>query len=263
MTVMNNKLYTINRKQWESDFFGIEIFELSLENFNIKDHKNDILAYIKNYPNKVDIIEVNLPIQNFNSVSALEEIGFRMMDSKIQFLTKIDRSDSIFTKETKSDVIIRNAEHKDLDQISNLVKKYLTDNSEFISRYKNLDFFPENSANKYYNQWVNFCFENKNTYITVCENKKGEIVAFFIFLKESSGDEVIYKGVLTVIEKEFRGLNLHLVMQSFLYNQFNEDTFLINNTTQLSNFPVIANHIKSSRKLNLITLNMMLRISVN
>jgi hypothetical protein len=63
----------------------------------------------------------------------------------------------------------------------------------------------------------------------------------------------IYKGILTAIDSDVRGKNTHLVLQSFIFKQIKEEQIYIENATQVSNIPIIRNHIRSHRMLDSVT----------
>ena len=68
-------------------------------------------------------------------------------------------------------------------------------------------------------------------------------------------------GVLTAVEPAYRGEKAHLSMQSFLYQHIPENRFYLDNTTQLTNFAIIKNHITSQKKLNRMDLFFYLSIN--
>ena len=60
----------------------------------------------------------------------------------------------------------------------------------------------------------------------------------------------VYKGILSVIEPKHRGRNLHVHLQQFLFEEMatRHEQVTLDNTTQVSNYPVIRNHAKSGRR---------------
>lgn len=86
------------------------------------------------------------------------------------------------------------------------------------------------------------------------------IASFFIIERVKDYENLPrFKGILTAVKKEHRGQKLHLAMQSHLYKHLGIEKFYLDNTTQLSNMPVIKNHIKSNRRLHQMSLTMMLK----
>lgn len=64
----------------------------------------------------------------------------------------------------------------------------------------------------------------------------------------------LYKAILAAVNPDYRANSYHLHMQAYLYKQFPEKQFYLDNTTQLTNIATIKNHIKSQKKLNRIVL---------
>ena len=240
----------ISKNDWESKFFKKEIFKLEFDG-KIDELKTDLRN------NNWDLVECNVNLTNFKDILMLQNLGFKIVDSRIRFLTNIEfnQQDYLFYNE---DYTIRNYLEKDLDFILNLTQEFLTNNKNFISRFKNESYFNVDDGEKYFTKWINFSLANPNSKTAVVE-KDNKQVGFFIMEEKGVHKEIpLLKGILTAVDKNNRGNKLHLVLQTFLFENFGYKSFYLDNTTQLSNIAVIKNHIKSSRKLDSMHITMYL-----
>ena len=256
---MKLKSFGFSKKKWESDFFGINYYEIDfLENTDESVFKIELKRFLQEVD--FNIIEINFDIRYINFAKILENNGFQLIDSRISFVTLITAEDKTFNYPNKySDYQIRNAVPEDKESIIRMTHKYLTNNSDFVSRYKNQDLFEDDDAERYFETWIKYSLglENGRTCVATF---KDEVVGFFIFEEKGQHKETtLYKGILCAVETAHQGKKLHLSMQSFLFKQFEQKAFYLDNTTQLSNFPVIKNHIRSNRRLSKISLTFLLK----
>ncbi len=244
----------INRKDWESTFFKKNFYDLQInKNINFEEIKSIINSL------DFDLIETRVSTKLFKNIEILEDLGFRTVDSRITFLTKIDINDSKFSFETNNQYQIRKYKSSDLPIIKLLAHQNLTNNPQFISRYKNLNYFNKQDAQQYYDQWIEFSVKDHNSSIVVSTHKD-QVVGFFII--QVQGNHLNYplvKGILTAVEKDHQNKKLHLAMQTELFKEIESSTFFLDNTTQISNIATIKNHVTSNRKLHDIYLTMLLK----
>ncbi|MEE9438879.1 MAG: hypothetical protein V3V14_07765 [Saprospiraceae bacterium] len=251
---MEEASWKIVRKDWESDFFKKEIFNLNCKpsDFTDAELKNEI----KSIP--FDILEYNLETSKIDYSSILGQMGFLLVDSRISFITQIKQSDKgLYNK--PDDVIIRLFNSKDKESILKLTNEFLENSKTFKSRYTNRYFFEKAVAQKYFLKWIFNSIGDKNSIIAVAEHNQN-VIGYFIY--QHRGQHLglsLYKGILCSITKNFQGKKLHLILQNFLFQNFKEDTFYIDNTTQLSNIPILKNHIRSKRNLHSSFLTFMLK----
>lgn len=244
-------------KNWESNFFKKKIFQLNINKALYDKALKDVLEDLLQ-KQKFDLIEINLDVKYIKAAEILEEIGFKLIDSRITFLTKIDSKEPKYDFPLmKSNHILRFYEKNDLPFLLELTHKYLTNNDDFVSRYKNLNYFNSSDGYEYFSKWISFSVNNPKSHTAIVEDK-GKVVGFFIFQrKENYNDIPLYKGILVAVDEAYRGYKLHLSLQSFLFKNLESQHFYIDNTTQISNYPVIKNHIRSNRKLDRMELTFM------
>mgnify|MGYP001323555063 CR=1 FL=1 len=234
----------LERKEWDSEFFGREIYYLDVS--NISDW-NSISESITSLDRKmVWGIEAHVPIQKFSEISILEDLGFRLVDSRAEFRTPMKSSD--FPSEIKGEGTVRSYSEADLSDILEITKECFVENIHFKSRYNNRNLFSKKESEKYYHAWITNSIRSPDTYCAVWEYQ-GKTQGFFLYKHKVEDGEDVLKGILTGVREDFRGHSAHLRMQSFLYSKFGLEEFTLDNSTQITNVPVIQNHIRSRKRL--------------
>lgn len=250
--------FLLEEKAWESKFFDKRFGSLRFLNKSIpvdnsiqvlKAELTDILLYAnENY----DLIDFHIPSSLFSLIAICEDFNFRLIDSQIVFKTLLEEATILYQEFNLSfdELNLRMFEEKDFTQIISLTKKNLIENPVFVSRFKNLDYFKEGDALKYFEQYITNMVTNQDSFCNVLVDANNKIEGYFIYERKGILNNLtIYKGILTLLTEKYRGKGTHLAMQYHLLKQFKEQRFYIENATQLSNFPVIKNHLKSKRTL--------------
>ena len=253
-----NPIFTLLIKEWETEFlkrkFGfLDICHAdcaSFENMLIHDILDELLAFADE--NAFSITETHCDSSAITLIPILEEKGFRMVDTRISFVTLIEKPLPRRYSAEIGDISF--AEMKDLEAILDLTHKSFTDNRAFFSRYKNRDYFTRNETKKYYAMWIENYIADKNTLFAITKYKEQLAGYSFFYSSGSIGDIKLYKAILTAVDPDFQGHKTHLSMQTFLIDQIPEDTFYLDNTTQLTNFPAIKNSIISRKSLDSISM---------
>lgn len=247
----------IIRKSWESEFFNKEIYRLECDpkHLNTKELRELIAR------SDFDILEYNLDITFIDLSYHLELMGFLLVDSRMIFITRINRNEYRINIPVPNEVNIRLYRDEDIKYLHQLTDEFLKWSNSFKSRYKNLYFFEKGDAERYFTTWISNSIIDPDSIISVAEYE-GRVVGYFIYkLSGNYQDLPIYKGILCSITREFQGLKLHLLLQDYIFKSIPYDSFFVDNTTQLSNIPIIKNHIKSRRNLKKAYLTFMLKKS--
>jgi hypothetical protein len=257
--------FELKPKDWETNFFGFSYGLLSLtSNQSFDSLKDDMYAaveelhaLIQQESPKYAYIEMNLDSRFFFFIPKLEDLGFRLLDTKATYLTEFSQEDLQKQNFELSDenLVIRNKRESDYETILTMSVDVMVQDKVFVSKYKNSDFFSEDIPKKYYTEWIKNTFFAASSYFAVLTNKEDHIKGFFIYDKrvDAKSGWPIYKGILTVVDKDVRGKNIHLALQSFIFKQIKDEKLIIENATQVSNIPVIRNHIRSHRMLDSVT----------
>ena len=260
-SVAHNKLILkLEEKEWETKFFGRKfgVFTInhnSMETLNKEIINDAINALLKKADEQqYHILELQLDILGLNIVSTLEDKGFRLVDTKISFLTLMNKINIEPLSSKYFKVVLATID--DAKAILDLTSQSFPANKQFFSRFKNREYFSEDESRRYYVAWVMNFLNDKDTLFAVLKTILGKkVVGFFIYKKAGCFDgKPIYKGILTAVVPNYRGQQFHLLMQSFLYGLFPEEQFFIDNTTQLTNFATVKNHMRSQKRLKRIEL---------
>lgn len=253
----SNQIAEVCLKNWE-----LEKFNMRVGSFNIQKEFYDTFTYEHTYRaleelvllsrQEFELIELHLVINHYNVISAFEQLGFRLVDSRIDFITLMKKNEIEFVSDPEREVMA--ASEDDLQQIIDLTTVSFTNNPDYYSRFKNRNYFTEAQSNTYFSAWITNNFQHPDSYSAVIkENKK--TIGYFIYRKDGTHNDIpLYKGIMTAVHPDYRGKNLHIYMQSFLYKLFPDEEFYLYNGTQLTNKPVITNHFKSGKRLNSVML---------
>lgn len=249
-------VFTIAAKAWDSAFFGRPISSFSVERSAPVDPAA-LAATLHLACEAADevgagLLECHLDSRDFVLAAALEEVGFRLVDSRAEFLSRMTMADVPASKVSRGSIAV--AESAQTDRLLELIHLGFTDNDRFVSRFKNPEYFTPTESRRYFEAWLkNTAFKPESeTAIFVVDDR---IVGFYIYLRQGSYQDLpVLKGILTAVEPEHRGANAQLAMQAFLYPRFGIEAWYLDNTTQITNVPVIRNHIRSNKWLEKVVL---------
>jgi len=236
----------ITRKDWDSEFFGREIW--SADPTIALDAKT--LARILEEMDEREVwgIECHVPSSLFRVIPQLENAGFRLVDTRAVFRTEMDLSSSK-NKQDDGNGSVRFATKQDYEAILEITDQtFVSGEKPFPSRFNNRGLFSENEAKRYYRAWITNNFDENERLCSVFE-VEGEVVGYFLYGIDDSTNPVTLKGLMAGVRPEQRGSGAHLRMQHLILNELPYHTVLLDNTTQVTNIPVIRNHIRSSRWL--------------
>lgn len=236
----------ITRKDWDSEFFAREIW--SADPRIALDEKKLMESLDEMDEQGVWGIECHVPSALFRVIPQLENSGFRLVDTRAVFRTEIDLSSSK-QRQDEGNGSIRFATNKDYEAILEITDQtFVSGKNPFPSRFNNRDLFSENEATQYYRAWISNNFDENERLCSVFE-VEGEVMGYFLYGIDGSTNPVTLKGLMAGVRPEQRGSGAHLRMQHLILNELPYHTVLLDNTTQVTNIPVIRNHIRSSRSL--------------
>lgn len=251
-------LGSVNKDTWATNFFNRKWGNLHLKNESLLKLKSknieNILDELGNFAdeNNYNLLEYQCNVSDFSLIPTIEEMGFRLVDSKILFLTKIEKPLSHRYLPKIGGIIV--PDDNDLESILDLTNLSFTNNPGFKSRFKNRKYFSHEDTKRYYTTWVKNNFKNENTLFAVIKHKNKVISQ--LSLRPSGFEQEIrlYRAMFPAVRPEFRGHKTHLALTSFLYDQVKENIFFLDSTTQLTNFSILKNNIRAQRSLKSITL---------
>jgi len=255
ITATGMPLISLQEKAWESQFLGRKFGQLIFAPSCAADpgfNQSDFHLHLSQLLDRADragfvLLEIHFEVGAIALIPLFEELGFRLVDTRISFVTLIDKS--LSKKYAVAIGETRFAVPADFAGIIELTHKSFTHNPEFIARFKNRTYFTPAESENYYAKWIENYLEDPETLFAVVENG-GRIVAYsFIKAQGQKQGEILYKAILTAVAPDFRGHRTHLALQSFLFAAIPEKCFYFDNTTQLGNYPAIKNHINSKKTL--------------
>ena len=146
----------VEAKQWDSEFFERLIGSLTWEAIT-PDEPAGRLSDLKDISALADsagyaLVECHVDISDFAVIASLEEVGFRLVDSRMRFLTRWGPGDVPETLPTVGS--IRSATPEDRDRIVELTHEGFTQNDRFVSRFKNPDYFSADLTRRYFEAWI-------------------------------------------------------------------------------------------------------------
>lgn len=260
--MVSESRFQVLLKSWETEFFGMRwgLLKSNVASLTLavsedpKGIAQDLERILASADEQYDLVEFNCIQSDFLVVALLEEYGFRMVDTRITFKTLFNASQVKQQENFKldfPDLEIKDYAPAHMDGIIALTDKHLTGNPSFISRFKNTQFIRQGDCERYFRTWIRNSLQSPDAVSAVLTSKNGTVEGYFIYEKKGDEDgKPVYKGILTVVNDRYRGKSTHLALQAYLFSRIKEETYYIDNTTQLTNIPVIKNHIKSHRLLD-------------
>lgn len=249
---------SLSEKEWDSEFFGRRIASLSLDHGELPRLAPDALrpalgslvAWADGHD--FELVETQLDVLGVSLVPLLEELGFRLVDTKITFLSRLSKAQIPEYPSVPGRISFAQRSH--LESILELTHDGFSNNPEFVSRYHNPAYFSAEETRRYFTAWIKNHLGREGAYFVVWE-LQGKVVGYYIYRRDGDHEGVPkYKGILCTIAPEARGMKGHLAMQSFLYSYIPDDPFWVDNTTQLNNYAVIKNHVFSQKSFERMVL---------
>jgi hypothetical protein len=250
--------FSIGLKAWETEFFGRTFGSLSWETaepgpfpfgpaadaFRSLGRAADAAGY--------RVVECHSGIGDFAAAAALEHAGFRLVDSRMRFVTRLTVDGIPDTRPSLGCILDASPAHR--DRIIELTHEGFTHNDRFTSRFKNPEYFSLDESRRYYEAWIDNSAFGEGSASAVFE-VDGRIAGYFVYQESGTRDGLpVMKGILAAVEPAHRGANAHLAMQVHVYRKLGFDEWYVDNTTQLTNLPVIRNHMRSGKHLEEVVL---------
>lgn len=236
------------QKKWDSEFFNREVFACD---FNYAVNSSDVQALALEIEglNRLDrpLIEARVRSEYFSNIPLLEDIGFRLVDSRLEFRTKTYRRD--FT-ESDPRTSLRWFRAEDWDQVQELTIAQFVDNPNFRSRFNNRKYFSRDESVRYYLQWHRLALENEHPLFCVWETDS--VVSGFhsIIRTPTSINTYDYKTGLTAVRPERQGSGMQYQMQFWIFQNSPDDEWATVNSPALTNLPALKNTIRAAKDVS-------------
>lgn len=189
----------ITEATWEKRNFGMDTYEILLDNKDLE-KIDKILEEIASQSFQNAYVVIKLPIGNIKAVHALEDDGFRFLETQFFFTEYFDAKNS--TKNKFKYNITKKIIPKNKKEWERIIQKITPGmfNSDRVSLDPALGI---EIACKRYQNWCRDLFNNPNSYLSVGEFD-GQEYCFGIYIKK----EKILNVVLVGIFEEYKNLGL-------------------------------------------------------
>jgi hypothetical protein len=247
---------TLEPNQWETRFFGRRMGCLALAAEAAAALEppawQQAVSLIAAESDAYDLVQIHLDVRPLALAPALEDVGFRLVDTRISFLTRLDSS-SVARYEPPVGVV-RPARPGDLADLLVLTHRRLTHNPGFHSRYKNPAFFTPEETARWFTAWVENDLADPRSRMAVWV-VDGRPVGFFGYQRQDDREGLpFYKSTVAAVDEDRGGQKAHMFLQTILFDGMPAGELWVENTTQLTNSPIIHNNLLLGRRLDRIEL---------
>ena len=248
----------LSEMPWETEFFERRFGRLEMEGAALSDLEaaalDEALEEILSFGdrNGFEIIELRLDVSWLHQICLFENRGFRLVDTRIRFLTSLKRTQEEAGPESADTLGFASEDMK--GEILDLTQKAFGDNPAFKSRFNNRRYFSRSDTDRYYAAWVEKYLGDPNALFAVMR-EGGKITGYVIYARtgEYTG-KAVYKAALIAVAPEHRGKRIYFALRSFVHNHFPAGEIYLDVTTQLTNFATIRNLVKTQHDLNSLEL---------
>lgn len=247
---------TLQPNEWESRFFGRPIGHLTVPAETAAALEpagwRAALSIVVSGSDPYDLVQAHLDVRRLALAPALEDAGFRVVDTRMSFVTRLDRRRLERPQPPIGEV--RLATPEDLPDLLDLARRRLTDNPRVHSRYKDPAYFSREEAARWFAAWVENSFADPACLVAVWR-VEGRTVGFFGYERRGDREGLpFYKSTVAAVDEAWGGRGAHAFLQTILFDGMAADEMWVENTTQLANAPIIHNHVLAGRRLDRIEL---------
>ena len=198
------------------------------------------------------LLQARLDVRALDLAASFEQAGFRLVETRIEFLTRLDRRTAPRHASPFGSTALAGPEHR--EALLALVDEGLTHNPDFHSRYKNPAYFSPEETARWFAAWVDNDLADPETRVAIWLAPEGPIAFFGLARSGEHGALPLYKSTLAVAAAPSRGHKAHIFLQTVLFDALPHDEFFMRSVTQMTNGPVIRNNIALGRRLDRIEL---------
>jgi len=247
---------TLQPNEWESRFFGRPIGRLTVPAETAAALEpagwRAALSIVASGSDPYDLVQAHLDVRRLALAPALEDAGFRLVDTRASFVTRLDRRRLERHQPPIGEV--RLATPEDRPDLLDLARRRLTDNPRIHSRYKDPAYFSREEAARWFAAWVESNFADPTGLVAVWR-VEGRTVGFFGYQRQGDREGLpFYKSTVAAVEEAWGGRGAHVFLQTILFDGMAGDEVWVENTTQLPNVPIIHSHVLAGRRLDRIEL---------
>ena len=168
---------------WETEFFGRRFGRLVIDVEGVQDFDvegldeplREVLSFGDR--NGFDLIELELDVSWIHHSSLFEDRGFRLVDTKLCFLTWMTKEEMENRPAPTGEILFASEEMK--EEILSLTHRAFTYNPSFKSRFNNERFFSRSDTERYYSAWIEKYLSDEKTLFVVMRDER-KIVGYLI-----------------------------------------------------------------------------------
>lgn len=235
-------------KKWDSDFFSRNIYFADLSLDLSDQNTKDLTAEIKQL-DKIgcELAEVRIRSSYFQNIPLFETLGFRFVDSRLEFRTRTTRQDHAVTAPFG---VLRWFEDSDWHDVCQLTDSQFAGNPSFKSRYNSREYFSFDESKRYFAQWNRRVLESSSPMFCIWENAR-QVAGFYSVLRQATESPIPeYKVGLAAVKPEHAKHGMANVMQYWIFQHAPDQEFTVVNSPALTNLAGLKNNIRSSKNLS-------------
>jgi hypothetical protein len=194
------------------------------------------------------LVQAQIDAASLETAALLEEAGFRLADTRVEFLTRLDRGGLPRLEPPFGTVAL--ATPADRNALLALTDEGLTRNPGFYSRYKDPAYFTAEETARWFAAWVENDLADPGTLVAVWRLEEGPVAFFGLSRRGEHAGLPLYKSTLAAAAPARRGHKAHMFLQTALFDALPIDEFWLRQVTQLTNTPIIRNNLLLGRRLD-------------
>ena len=243
--------------EWETKFFGRKFGKLEIDleaapAFEVGTLDKAFKAVLLfGDTNGYKLIELQLDVSGFDYIGLFEENGFRLVETKLTFITLTKKSE-IENLRPAGNIIFASEEMK--DEILDLTHRVFSQESPFSSRFTNKRYFSRLETERYYSAWIENEVGAQDNLFAIMRDKE-KVVGYLLYKRTGAyKGKPLYKAFLIAVDPNYRGRKIYFDLRAFVYRSIPENEVYLDTTTQLTNLPAIKNFIKTRKTLDHVTM---------
>jgi hypothetical protein len=235
-------------KKWDSVFFSRNIYfaDLSLD---LSDQSTKNLTTEINQLDRIgcEMAEVRIRSSHFQNIPLLETLGFRLVDSRLEFRTSTTRQDYSVAAPFG---VLRWFNDSDWPEVCQLTEAQFAGNSSFKSRYNSREYFSFDESKRYFTQWNQRVLDSVSPMFCIWEHEC-QVVGFYSVLRQATESPIPeYKVGLAAVKPELAKHGMANVMQYWIFQHAPDKEFTVINSPALTNLAGLKNNIRASKNLS-------------
>jgi len=240
------------RLDWDSEFFGRPMFGAELSgDFNEDALERVHSELLEMAADPKSIFQIRLRSTQFHLIPMFEDLGFRFVDSRLEFHT-LTRREDFSNAGSLPFGQLRWFRDDDLAAIEALTKSQFSSNPAFRSRFNNRRYFSEAESHSYYMAWHRLALQNDHPMFCVWDIED-EIGGFYSVVRRHPAEALpIYKVGLAAVDPAHRSHGAQNQMQFWIFSNAPDAEWITVNSPALTNLSGLKNNIRAGKELSYV-----------